>query len=56
MPSARSDEAQHRQRVTFRHSADGTRMAYATSGDGYPLVKVGHWLTHLEHDWHSPIW
>jgi pimeloyl-ACP methyl ester carboxylesterase len=21
-----------------------------------PLVRVGHWLSHLEHDWHSPIW
>lgn len=31
-------------------------MAYATSGTGYPLVKAGTWLTHLEHDWRSPIW
>lgn len=46
----------HRQRVAFCRSADGTQIAYATSGEGYPLVKAGHWLTHLEHDWHSPIW
>ncbi|MAZ17502.1 MAG: hypothetical protein CL535_14400 [Ahrensia sp.] len=52
---ARSEEAQ-RQRVTFCRSVDGTRIAYATSGEGYPLVKAGHWLTHLEHDWHSPVW
>lgn len=45
-----------RQRVAFCRSADGTRIAYASSGSGYPLVKAGHWLTHLEHDWHSPIW
>jgi pimeloyl-ACP methyl ester carboxylesterase/DNA-binding winged helix-turn-helix (wHTH) protein len=45
-----------RQRVAFCRSADGTRIAYATSGSGYPLVKAGHWLTHLEHDWNSPIW
>jgi pimeloyl-ACP methyl ester carboxylesterase/DNA-binding winged helix-turn-helix (wHTH) protein len=45
-----------RQRVAFCRSADGTRLAYATSGTGYPLVKAGHWLTHLEHDWQSPIW
>ena len=44
------------QRIAFCHSADGTRIAYATSGGGYPLVKAGHWLTHLEHDWRSPIW
>lgn len=46
----------HHQRVAFCRSADGTRIAYASSGRGYPLVKAGHWLTHLEHDWHSPIW
>lgn len=45
-----------RQRVAFCRSADGTRIAYASSGNGYPLIKAGHWLTHLEHDWTSPIW
>ena len=45
-----------RQQVRFCRSADGTRIAFATTGDGYPLVKAGHWLTHLDHDWHSPIW
>jgi pimeloyl-ACP methyl ester carboxylesterase/DNA-binding winged helix-turn-helix (wHTH) protein len=47
---------QKHQRIALCHSRDGTRIAYATSGSGYPLVKAGHWLTHLEHDWHSPIW
>ena len=54
-PGAARD-ADGRQRVAFCRSADGTRIAYATSGDGYPLIKAGHWLTHLEHDWTSPIW
>lgn len=44
------------QRVRFCRSADGTRIAWGAIGAGYPLVKSGHWLTHLEHDWHSPIW
>jgi pimeloyl-ACP methyl ester carboxylesterase/DNA-binding winged helix-turn-helix (wHTH) protein len=44
------------QQVHFARSADGTRIAYAETGSGYPLVKAGHWLTHLEYDWHSPIW
>lgn len=44
------------QRIALCRSRDGTRIAYASSGSGYPLVKAGHWLTHLEHDWHSPIW
>ncbi|ANH07561.1 alpha/beta fold hydrolase [Shinella sp. HZN7] len=44
------------QHIAFCRSRDGTRIAYATSGEGYPLVKAGHWLTHLDHDWTSPIW
>ncbi|MGF1629749.1 MAG: alpha/beta fold hydrolase [Kiloniellaceae bacterium] len=44
------------QKVRFCHEPDGTRIAFATFGAGPPLVRVGHWMTHLEHDWHSPIW
>ncbi|MBX3540028.1 MAG: alpha/beta fold hydrolase [Chelatococcus sp.] len=55
-PSKKPAPMQAYQRVAFCRSADGTRIAYATSGNGYRLVKAGHWLTHLEHDWHSPIW
>ena len=47
---------QQQQRVQLCHSRDGTRIAYATFGSGSPLVRAGHWLTHLEHDWHSPVW
>lgn len=46
-----------RQRIGFCRSRDGTRIAYARSGEGpVTLVRAGHWLTHLEHDWHSPVW
>lgn len=44
------------QKVRFCTSRDGAQIAFATTGSGYPLVRAGHWLTHLEHDWHSPIW
>lgn len=44
------------QRIAFCRSRDGTRLAYATHGHGPPLVNVAHWLTHIEHDWRSPIW
>ncbi len=44
------------QRVRFCGSSDGAQIAFATTGSGYPFVRAGHWLTHLEHDWHSPIW
>ena len=42
--------------IHFARAADGTRIAFATSGAaGYPLVKAPHWLTHLELDWRSPL-
>src|SRR5674476_1011642 len=45
-----------RNEVSFTASADGTRIAWARHGSGAPLVRVGTWLTHLEHDWSSPVW
>jgi len=45
-----------RQEIRFCHSFDGTRIAYATVGEGPPIVKAANWLTHLEYDWDSPVW
>jgi pimeloyl-ACP methyl ester carboxylesterase/DNA-binding CsgD family transcriptional regulator len=44
------------QKIRFARSRDGTRLAYAESGAGEPLVKTGNWLSHLEFDWESPVW
>lgn len=44
------------QRIHFCTAADGTRLAYATIGTGPPLVRAAHWITHLDYDWHSPVW
>lgn len=44
------------QQMRFCKSFDGTRIAYAVTGDGPPLVRTPHWLTHLEYEWQSPIW
>src|SRR5262245_4573741 len=33
---------------------DGCRIAYATVGDGPPLVFGGRWVTHLEEEWADP--
>jgi pimeloyl-ACP methyl ester carboxylesterase len=44
------------QHIRFCTSADGVRIAYATSGTGPPLVKPANWMTHLEYDWESPVW
>jgi pimeloyl-ACP methyl ester carboxylesterase/DNA-binding CsgD family transcriptional regulator len=44
------------QQIRFCTSADGVRIAYASSGSGPPLVKVGTWMTHVELDWESSVW
>ncbi|GAA4404761.1 alpha/beta fold hydrolase [Fodinibacter luteus] len=44
------------QRIRFCRTADGERLAYATVGDGPPLVRAAHWITHLDHEWESPVW
>lgn len=45
-----------RQEIRFCRTADGVRIAYATSGSGPPLVRTANWLTHLELDADSPLW
>jgi len=44
------------QRIRFCHAPDGVRIAYATVGNGPPLVKAANWLSHIEYDWRSPVW
>jgi pimeloyl-ACP methyl ester carboxylesterase len=44
------------QQIKFCTVDDGVRLAYATMGGGRPLVKVANWLSHLDYDWHSPVW
>jgi pimeloyl-ACP methyl ester carboxylesterase/DNA-binding CsgD family transcriptional regulator len=45
-----------RQHVRYVTAADGTRLAWATSGAGQAVVKAANWLTHLEYEWESPVW
>ena len=35
-------------------AGDGTRLAYAVAGEGFPLVKAPSWMSHLEVDPVSP--
>jgi pimeloyl-ACP methyl ester carboxylesterase/DNA-binding SARP family transcriptional activator len=44
------------QTIGFARAADGARIAYASVGEGPPLVKAANWLNHLELDFQSPIW
>ena len=45
-----------KQQIRFCRAHDGTRIAFAVTGSGSPLVRAPHWLTHLEYEWQSPIW
>ena len=45
-----------RQEIRYCTTNDGVRLAYASSGNGPPLVKASNWLTHLDFEWGSPIW
>ena len=45
-----------RQQIRFCMTADKVRLAYSTTGSGYPLVRVANCFNHLDFEWESPIW
>lgn len=51
-----SQQLLKRQKIKFCTTNDKVRLAYATVGEGPPLVKAANWLSHLELDWDAPIW
>jgi class 3 adenylate cyclase len=44
------------QEIHFCQTKDGVQLAYAQIGQGLPLIKTGHWMTHIEFDFENPIW
>src|SRR5713226_7943799 len=44
------------QQIRFCTSSDGVRIACAAVGNGPPLVRAAHWLTHLQYDLDNPVW
>ena len=42
--------------ICFATSADEVKIAYAISGQGPVMVKAANWLSHIDHDWNSPVW
>jgi hypothetical protein len=54
--AAVASAAKARQEIRYCTTNDGVRLAYATTGNGPPLVKASNWLTHLDFEWGSPIW
>jgi pimeloyl-ACP methyl ester carboxylesterase/DNA-binding CsgD family transcriptional regulator len=53
---APAKNANPREHIRFCTSGDSTRIAYAVTGKGPPLVKAANWLTHIEFDAKSPVW
>jgi class 3 adenylate cyclase/pimeloyl-ACP methyl ester carboxylesterase len=49
-------DEQAEQIIRFCRAPDGVRLAYSSIGRGPPVVKTGHWMTHLEKDIDGPIW
>ncbi len=39
------------QELRFCTTGGGVRIAYATVGEGPPLVKAANWLNYLDFDW-----
>lgn len=44
------------QQIRFCTTPDGVRIAWASIGEGPPLVKAANWLSHLEFDHKTPVW
>ena len=44
------------QRTRFCTARDGANIAYAITGEGRPMVRAAHYLSHLEFDSESPVW
>ena len=44
------------QKLGFWTTDDGVRICYATVGEGPPLVKAPNLLSHIEFEWHNPVW
>ena len=41
--------------IRYTTSKDGTSIAYGVSGSGPPVMRAGHFLTHLEVDWRQSV-
>ncbi|SJM30359.1 alpha/beta hydrolase [Mesorhizobium delmotii] len=55
-PGGGQNEHRRSQEIHYCRSPDGVRIAYAVSGDGPPLLRAAHWMSHLQYEWESPVW
>lgn len=49
-------EAALHQRVQFARAPDGVQIAWASIGEGAPVLKAPNWLNYIEYEWRSPVW
>jgi len=54
--SVELEHTQLEQTIGYCWTSDRDRIAYASMGDGAPLVKAANWMTHLGFDLVSPVW
>jgi pimeloyl-ACP methyl ester carboxylesterase len=52
----RTQSSMRTQEIHYCRAPDGVRLAWSRVGQGAPLLKAANWLSHLEHDWESPVW
>ena len=56
IPAVQGRRAEPDQEIRFCRGKDNSRIAYAVHGSGPPVIVVSCWLSHLQHDWQSPVW
>jgi len=44
------------QDIRYCKTKDGAQIAYAVTGQGYPILKCANWMSHLQYEWESPVW
>jgi pimeloyl-ACP methyl ester carboxylesterase/DNA-binding SARP family transcriptional activator len=54
-PAAKSG-SRLEQQIRYVTAPDGVRLAYATTGNGYPILKCANWMSDLQYDLDSSVW
>ena len=44
-----------RHEIRYCRADDGVSLAYSVVGRGYPLFLLPHWMSHLDHDFKTPL-
>ncbi|HUE46136.1 MAG TPA: alpha/beta hydrolase, partial [Aestuariivirgaceae bacterium] len=55
-PDVKLSDVALQQRVRFAAAPDGVQLAWASIGEGPPVLKAPNWFNHLEYEWRSPVW